>query len=286
MSLRAPLQFVTLLAIIGLSLNAAATQCLDTDENLCIYAKARGSDQALIAINRTSRDITVELKVELSNMQVQTPAQMLNVVPPHSEEVVAILEIINQYQSSSYKYAYQYIAGDVYAEHDDSVLYQLPYGVGETFYVGQSCNTNRTHSSDFSRYAIDFDLPVGTPIYAARDGKVVDQYRLSNSGGLSEMHLDKGNYIEIEHSDGTIANYHHLRMLGVKVQIGDEVATGDFIGYSGNTGYSSGPHLHFAVTRPISSSAAISIPVKWQAARGVLTCPREGLALRATPIDG
>ena len=98
------------------------------------------------------------------------------------------------------------------------------------------------------------------------------------------MHMDKGNFIEIQHDDGTVAHYHHLRLMGVRVEKGQRVEQGELIGLSGNTGYSTGPHLHFAVTKldSLGESASIEIPI--QAKRGVLKCPRTGLALTASPV--
>lgn len=56
--------------------------------------------------------------------------------------------------------------------------------------------------------------------------------------------------IVILHSDGTMAIYSHLQRNGAKVKEGQQVAKGDFIGYSGATGFVSGPHLHFMVILP------------------------------------
>ena len=138
-----------------------------------------------------------------------------------------------------------------------------------------------SHNRGNGRNAIDFALRTGTKIYAARAGKVIDLHEVSVAGGTSEFHLDDVNYVKIQHDDNTVASYVHLRTMGVKVDIGDTVETGQFIGYSGDTGFSSGPHLHFEVRQANSLEDVTTVPVKWKAARGVLTCPRAGLALRA-----
>ena len=57
----------------------------------------------------------------------------------------------------------------------------------------------------------------------------------------------RANYVKIRHDDGTIGNYVHLQHDGVLVEVGDKVRTGDVIGMSGNTGFTTGPHLHFEV---------------------------------------
>ena len=84
-------------------------------------------------------------------------------------------------------------------------------------------------------------LPVGTPVYAAADGEVIlSKYAAGNPwfGGY-------GNYIIVQHPNGAQTLYAHLS--GNKVSRGDKVVQGQTIGYSGNTGHSTGPHLHFEI---------------------------------------
>jgi murein DD-endopeptidase MepM/ murein hydrolase activator NlpD len=82
---------------------------------------------------------------------------------------------------------------------------------------------------------IDFKGPVGSPIYAAADGRVT--FTGQKSG--------YGNVIEITHGNGMLTRYAHLSRIDVKV--GQPVAAGTAIGGLGNTGRSTGPHLHFEV---------------------------------------
>lgn len=86
---------------------------------------------------------------------------------------------------------------------------------------------------------VDFGAPIGTSVYAAMSG-VVTLVRGGDSwnGGY-------GNYIVIKHNNGTQTLYAHLDSIGVNM--GQKVDRGDFIGKSGNTGRSTGPHLHFEV---------------------------------------
>jgi murein DD-endopeptidase MepM/ murein hydrolase activator NlpD len=86
----------------------------------------------------------------------------------------------------------------------------------------------------------------GTEVLAARDGVVVKVFQSNTESCLKEECKKFNNFILIYHSDGTIANYSHLLQNGSKVSAGDIVKKGDVIGLSGNTGFSSGPHLHFS----------------------------------------
>mmetsp|Transcript_62111 Transcript_62111/g.140498 ORF Transcript_62111/g.140498 Transcript_62111/m.140498 type:complete len:372 (+) Transcript_62111:90-1205(+) len=96
-------------------------------------------------------------------------------------------------------------------------------------------------------YAFDFRLPVGTPIVASRDGVVAAIVSHFVKGGLDVRYRPRANFVAIQHADGTYARYFHLRHNGVTVKKGDRIAAGDPIGLSGNTGYSSTPHLHYDV---------------------------------------
>jgi murein DD-endopeptidase MepM/ murein hydrolase activator NlpD len=80
-----------------------------------------------------------------------------------------------------------------------------------------------------------------------REGVVIAARKDSDKGGLKDENLSDGNYISIQHSDGSVAHYWHFQKDGVIVNVGDTVQTGQWIGLSGNTGYSAFPHLHFEV---------------------------------------
>jgi len=102
---------------------------------------------------------------------------------------------------------------------------------------------------------VDIAVGIGTPVYAAASGTVIiSTFVTSNPygyGGSSKTSWSAangygyGNYIAIEHPDGKITLYGHLSSLAVSA--GQTVAQGQVIGYSGSTGNSSGPHLHFEI---------------------------------------
>lgn len=97
--------------------------------------------------------------------------------------------------------------------------------------------------------AVDFVVPVGTPITAAYGGQVVDVKQDSDRGGVSADNDRDGNYIEIQHEHNEYSIYEHIEKGGSLVKVGDRVNKGQLIGYSGDTGWLAhlGPHLHFDV---------------------------------------
>ncbi|WP_034414718.1 M23 family metallopeptidase [Candidatus Photodesmus blepharus] len=82
----------------------------------------------------------------------------------------------------------------------------------------------------------DFAVNIGTPVYASADG-VVEVIRSSGKGS--------GNFLRLQHNYGFCSSYSHLQRF--KVKNGDFVQKGDLIAYSGNSGLSSGPHLHYEI---------------------------------------
>lgn len=95
------------------------------------------------------------------------------------------------------------------------------------------------YSSGKYHGAVDFGVSVGTPVYAAADGIVV-----TSTWGGSDSY---GYYVKIKHYNGYYTLYAHASSLVAKV--GQEVKQGDLIMYSGNTGNSTGPHLHYEVRK-------------------------------------
>ena len=111
-----------------------------------------------------------------------------------------------------------------------------------TFTSGYGSRWGRLHAG------IDLAAPIGTPLYSVSSGTVV---RISRAGGC-------GRQVYIEHWNGTVTRYCHMDYFSVSV--GERVGAGQKIGGSGNTGRSTGPHLHFEVfpngldTTPVNPS--------------------------------
>ncbi|MBX6390799.1 MAG: M23 family metallopeptidase [Frankia sp.] len=116
--------------------------------------------------------------------------------------------------------------------------------------VTQRFSASRHH------FGIDFGAALGTPIVAAHRGKVI--YAGWQSG--------YGNVVLIEHEDNVVTLYGHMSRMYVRV--GQQVDTGQQIGAEGNTGRSTGPHLHFEVRLGGADGSKVD-PLAWLAAFGV-----------------
>lgn len=166
------------------------------------------------------------------------------------------------------------------AVHSPPRPYRAPFAVGETFMVTQAYPTRVTHDTAESMYAVDFALPDGTPVYAAREGTVINVRHDSFSGAPLPQMVDQANVVLILHDDGTIAMYAHLHWDSIRVHIGQHVRRGEYIANSGNTGFSTGPHLHFAVVRN-AGIADVSIPVQFEGPGGVAVTPATSASVTA-----
>jgi murein DD-endopeptidase MepM/ murein hydrolase activator NlpD len=118
-------------------------------------------------------------------------------------------------------------------------------------YVSQAIRST-THQGRME-YAYDLAASIGTPVYAMRAGRVIGiQDRYPDTGGGAE-NISKFNYLLIEHDGGYRSAYLHLKQgfhSQVQIKAGDRVEVGQLIGYSGNSGWSSGPHLHIELEEP------------------------------------
>jgi hypothetical protein len=130
---------------------------------------------------------------------------------------------------------------------DTSYIYWLPYSKGSKYLFIQGANSKFSHKAELS---FDFKMKKHSKICASREGTVISTKGDSDVGGLKDEYLSEGNHIIIRHLDGSLAQYWHLEKNGVLVKDGDLVTKGQAIGYSGNTGYSAFPHLHFQIIGP------------------------------------
>lgn len=157
--------------------------------------------------------------------------------------------------------------GDPQAEPDGQP-YRAPFAAGRGFLVSQAYPEAVTHVTADSRYAIDFSMPVQTAVYAARAGTVVEvTYRNFRGGADWGKYGAEANVVRILHDDGTFALYAHLSRESIRIRTGERVSAGQHIAASGNTGFSTGPHLHFVVLRNAGLRIE-SVPVTFIASGG------------------
>lgn len=163
------------------------------------------------------------------------------------------------------------VPGDPAARAQDH-RYQLPFEV-DRIRVDQGFGGRFSHQDAQNRYAVDFALPAGSAVLAARRGTVMQ---------VRDADDREANFIRLLHEDGSMAIYAHLQPAGIRVRTGQQVAAGELIGLSGNSGRSTAPHLHFAVQ--VNAGMRLeSIPFRMLSPRGELHFPRIAPSADAAP---
>jgi murein DD-endopeptidase MepM/ murein hydrolase activator NlpD len=149
---------------------------------------------------------------------------------------------------------------------DTSYIYALPYEEGTSHRLVQGYFGPFSHKE---RAALDFKMKRGTKITAARDGVVMRVKEDGSKGGWNRKYRSEGNYIIIQHEDGSRAGYWHLQKDGALANVGDTVKKGQVIALSGKTGFSALPHLHFLVWDYDETRKWQQMPTRFQTSKGV-----------------
>ena len=244
-----------------------------------------GSGFEFIARNTFFAPVEIALEFDdITGLEYPHPDHdRLWVLSPRSELVLFELPSLGDVDVPSVRYRYVYLPGDPSAEPDSDATYRVPYAVGTTHEVTQTYPVSGTHRTRDSKYAVDISMPAGTNVFAARGGVVFDIASTNFKGGPNEgEYADLANLVRILHDDGTFAVYAHLNWNTIRVRPGDQVVAGEYIANSGNTGFSSGPHLHFAVQRNLGMRVE-SLPVIFRGADGRPVIPETGMRLTAYP---
>lgn len=139
------------------------------------------------------------------------------------------------------------------------------------------------HERDF--YSVDFLMPEGSIVCAARDGVVIAVRDDSDSRGSSEDYERSANYIVVKHDDGSYAEYVHLQKDGVLAKLGSKVSVHDCIALSGMTGKTTGPHLHFSVFHFDERHERHSLQITFDTNDGLLTTPKGGMRAKKNSVD-
>jgi murein DD-endopeptidase MepM/ murein hydrolase activator NlpD len=228
-------------------------------------------------------EITMSFELGLRNLKPNSGAALTATFPPQKITEAFVLEPQKDDAPWEYSYTNYFKLGSSIAIHDDKHVYQLPYAPGSKYKVTQAYGGTFSHKGS-NKYAIDWQMPEGTPVLAARDGVVVKTKDDSSTGGGNIRFDPYNNYVLIRHDDGTLGHYCHLQKSGVCVKPGQLVHTGDMIARSGNTGFSSGPHLHFAVFKTRDGKERISLPIRFRTNDEQATTLAEGRRYTATPV--
>jgi len=227
--------------------------------------------------NRLAGPLAVRLSLAESDNVVSEPElPRVFILPGQTERELVTIGPLSSRRSWRYRFQTEAVVGSPDAVHRPSGAYRPPFAPGAEFQVGQAFGGAFSHTDPQSFHAVDIAMPVGTPIHAARAGVVMDIARYFHRAGTDrDRDGPRANFVRILHQDGTMAVYAHLDYAGVRVHPGERVARGQYIARSGNTGYSSGPHLHFVIQKN-RDMQLVSVPFEFEQVDGTSLVPGRG----------
>lgn len=231
------------------------------DSQVRLSVKKSKGTESLYVRNDLYAPVEVELRLSGVKNVVGVADQVIRrTLAARSNERLIALSPLTPGKTMVYKPSLRSTVGDPQrgiSGNGFAYRYPLPW-VGGPFRISQGPNGAYSHGGARSRYAIDIAMPEGTPIIAARSGTVIKTENSQTGRGANPS----GNFVRILHDDGTMGVYLHLQQGSVSVKEGERVAVGTPLGRSGNTGNSTGPHLHFVVQRNVGL-ALESIPYEF-----------------------
>ncbi len=237
-----------------------------------LLERTTGDGVALIAQSTYFAPVQIGFRLRpLENVSADTPRVGLDVLPPRGEKELVVVKRAVDGVELRFESDFQYLPGAPGAQHRPELPYRLPYALSSAVRVSQAFPVVMTHMDASSRHAIDFVMPVGTDVFAARDGVVIEVASdFFESGTNMAVDGPRANVVRVLHGDGTMALYVHLNWNTIRVVPGQRVRRGEYLADSGNTGFSTGPHLHFVVQRN-EGGALVAVPIDFAGAHGGVT---------------
>jgi hypothetical protein len=250
----------------------------ESGELQIIISSQQTNKPCFFVTNRSFFELSVQMTITVNNMNVVSEQEQhrLNIVRESSNVfkvsfvvganvneriVLCHLVPVTMLKQFTYSFTFNVTVGD-HTVQPDPYHYGIPLVASDTIkriLVGQGFHGTFSHQG-LLKHCIDFIIPQGTPIVAARDGMVCKVVQHFTEHGKDSSFADKANVIMILHSDGTMSNYSHLIPNGARVRVGQSVNRGQVIGLSGNTGWSTQPHLHFHVCSVDRNGHFVSVP--------------------------
>lgn len=222
---------------------------VDPQQWIELLVTESGREHVVTLINRVGGHAMVNLAFkQQDNMRAEPPLPLAVTLGAYENRQVARIQQADPTRPGQFGISYTAIPGRPLRLTASTYQYRYPFARRDQSSLGQGFNGSFSHTDLQSRYAVDLGVAEGTPVLAARAGRVMLVEEDFEGAGLDRQRYgERANSVRIEHEDGTMAVYAHLAFESVVVSGGQHVKAGQMLGAAGNTGFSTGPHLHFAV---------------------------------------
>lgn len=284
---------VTIAAFFAFAIHAADFRKIQTIKangakvTLNLYQSA---DNAIVEFRASNADAVaynIQISTDLDNMQANTALPFKGLLPARTSAEVTLFSISRIDAAKGFYFrnlSWNLTAAAAGATQPNQPIvhngtYAYPWAKKKKFRIDNAFNGYGAHQGDWA-YAVDFKMPEGTDICAAREGTVIQTEVKFSQGGNDPSLGDKANFIYIQHSDGSIGRYLHIRQNGALVKVNAKVKAGQKIAKSGNVGWSTDPHLHFDIIVPKEGGGYKTVPFKFRSPQGKLIEPKLGLELK------
>jgi len=240
----------------------AATAWAANDDDVRLRIEGEAGGYLAWADNTLAGPVEVMLHSDRGDVAGVPALPARATVPAHASVLVARVRRDPGARDGGLGLRLESVPGSVNARPlDHEYLFPLD---GLAPHVEQAWGGGYSHADAENRYAVDFAAPPGTTVLAAREG-VVMQVEMD----ATPARHGAANLVRILHDDGSMAVYAHLQPGGALVRRGQRVRRGQPIAVSGNSGASTGPHLHFAVQANRGMHLA-SLPFRMWSRGGIL----------------
>jgi murein DD-endopeptidase MepM/ murein hydrolase activator NlpD len=222
------------------------TSLCKAEHKVKLYYEQIENGYNIYADNDEFCPVSIKIDFDVTNLNIDGGNKNVYIVNAKSQKQLLTYLTVSK---NGKPYALSYKCLMNYGKHnnkkyDNDYIYDLPFKTLNGFELSQGYDGDFSHKNENS---LDFTMPVGTELTAVREGIVIKVIDNNNKNCTKEECKKYNNSIIIYHPDGTFAEYAHIKQNGSKVKVGDNVLKGQLIGYSGNVGWSNGPHLHLVI---------------------------------------
>lgn len=226
---------------------------------VCVYPVASGEYLVFRARNAAPVVATVSISFRLlQNFRLTDSVPVVKTVHSGDNIVLTRVERVDPLASINAEPRIEVDLGSDSTLPDPAAVYGVPFGGEEPRQLVASWGGG-AHTFE-TLFSLDFAMPEGTPILAAREGVVaVVQDSLPGRAEEGEL-IGEANLVVVAHADRTLATYAYLQT-GIPVTVGDSLACGELLGFSGAGGPVGLSHLHFHVGKRLSRAENRTIRV-------------------------